>query len=212
MPNLDPNYVRNALCRIARARIKVFGAEQHRFTLQPPLPESDAAAFEQRHDIRLPVDYRHFITQIGNGGAGPDYGLFPLGYTDAIGTQLKPWSEDDGFVGILSQPFPFDKPWNDKSEEPKFALEENEEEYEKQMDAFEAKYWSSSLMNGAFPICHRGCALRLWLVVTGKESGNVWFDGRADYSGLSPVLLKNGSRAAFSSWYSEWLEDALARC
>jgi hypothetical protein len=44
----------------------------------------------------------------------------------------------------------------------------------------------------------------------GEESGNVWFDGRADYSGLSPVSLKNGSRATFSSWYSG-LEDTLAK-
>jgi hypothetical protein len=44
MPNLDPTYVRHALHRIARARIEVFGAEQHRFTLLNPLPESDAVA------------------------------------------------------------------------------------------------------------------------------------------------------------------------
>jgi hypothetical protein len=91
-----------------------------------------------------------------------------------MGTQLKPWTEDDRFGGIPPQPFQFDEPWNDKSEESKFAPANNEEEYEKQMDAFEKKYWSSLLMNGALPICHPGCALRLWLVVTGKESGNVW--------------------------------------
>ena len=64
-------------------------------------------------------------------------------------------------------------------------------------------------MNGAMPICHKGRALRVWLVITGPESGQLWEDGRADYTGLFPLLLKDGSRATFSSWYGEWLVDAL---
>jgi len=63
-------------------------------------------------------------------------------------------------------------------------------------------------MNGSFPICHAGCALRYWLVVTGEERGHVWFDGRADCSGLAPVLLENGHRATFGGWYGEWLQGS----
>ena len=95
---------------------------------------------------------------------------------------------------------------------PDFDQAENEDEYERVFDAFEARYWSVSLMNGAFPICHIGCALRLWLVVTGKETGNIWFDSRADFKGVSPLLLRSGARATFTSWYSEWLEEELAKC
>jgi len=87
--------------------------------------------------------------------------------------------------------------------------DERQDEFDQQMDAFEKRYWSSSLMNGVLPICHRGCALRVWLVVTGSEAGHVWYDGRADYTGLSPLLTKDGVRASFSSWYLEWLESCL---
>jgi hypothetical protein len=76
------------------------------------------------------------------------------------------------------------------------------------MEAFDKKYWDPSRMNGAIPICHKGCALRVWLVITGGESGYLWEDCRADYTGLFPVVLKNGSRPTFSSWYAEWLADA----
>ncbi|MBW3596433.1 MAG: SMI1/KNR4 family protein [Planctomycetes bacterium] len=42
------------------------------------LTESQAAAFEKKYAITMPEDYRQFLTQIGNGGAGPYYGMFKL--------------------------------------------------------------------------------------------------------------------------------------
>jgi len=82
----------------------------------------------------------------------------------------------------------------------------DEHEYERQYDEFEKRYWDSSRVNGAIPICEIGCALRIWLVVTGSVAGHLGHDGRADYTGLGPLLLADGSRATFSLWYAEWLE------
>jgi len=48
------------------------------------------------------------------------------------------------------------------------------------------------------------------LVVTGEEAGYLWRDGRAENSGLSPLFLRDASKAQFSSWYLEWLQDSLA--
>jgi hypothetical protein len=69
---------------------RVFGSEQHRYSLGPTLSESELAAFESANRIRLPNEYRQFVAMIGNGGAGPFYGLAPL---NADGRDL-------------SQPFP----------------------------------------------------------------------------------------------------------
>lgn len=52
---------------------------------------ADVAAFEAAFGVILPADYRCFITTIGNGGAGPYYGLDPL----------------EAFGRDLSRPFPF---------------------------------------------------------------------------------------------------------
>jgi len=40
------------------------------------------AIFELDLSIELPNEYRSFITKAGNGGAGPAYGVFPLGMAD----------------------------------------------------------------------------------------------------------------------------------
>src|SRR5262249_50525862 len=156
------------------------------------------------------ADYRYFIAKIGNGGAGPYYGVFPLGKMDS-GHKLGPWHEDDGFVGVLSKPFPLREAWNDLSGMPADELAEaNPDEYGRQLEAFGDQYFDSSHVNGAFPICHQGCAIRVWLVVSGAEAGYLWFDDRANNGGLSPMTLKkDGQRATFSSWYYEWLMDPL---
>ena len=92
MSELDPGYIRESLRRLARLQPKIFGADAHGFILNPRLREIEVAAFEEKHRISLPADYRHFITEIGNGGAGPYYGVFPLGYMDDA-FDVAPWDK-----------------------------------------------------------------------------------------------------------------------
>jgi hypothetical protein len=181
----------------------VFGAESHGFVLNPPLSVSDIAAFEERYEVTLPQDYRLFLELVGNGGAGPAYGLFRLGEMDA-GFEMKPWIEGE-FVGTLSAPFQHTTPWNDIIGEPDEMSDE--EGYERALDEFERRYFDPTLVDGAIPICHLGCALRQWLVVTGPEAGNVWNDYRADHRGLCPVTLTSKGRVTFYEWYRAWLDQ-----
>jgi len=77
--------------RAADAGFRVFGSEQHGYRVGPILSEAELAAFESANRFRLPEDYRRFLAAVGNGGAGPFYGLEPLGT----------------FGRDLSRPFPF---------------------------------------------------------------------------------------------------------
>lgn len=43
--------------------------------LRPPLTERALAEFESAHAVCLPADYRAFLTEVGNGGPGPGYGM-----------------------------------------------------------------------------------------------------------------------------------------
>jgi SMI1 / KNR4 family (SUKH-1) len=187
VPGLDTSRITNTLAFLRDMQRPVFGADVHGFRLNPPVPEADVVAFENSHNTSLPHDFRQFLTEVGNGGAGPFYGVFPLGRMDD-NFGLRTWHENDGFVGVLSEPFPLRDEWNDTSSQPSAELANRDEsEYWKQMDMFQSKYWRSSLVNGAIPICHEGCALRIWLVLTGPQAGYLWEDRRAEYAGLKPL-------------------------
>ena len=171
------------------------------------MTEADADAFESAHHIRLPSDYRWFLTNIGNGGAGPYYGIFPLGKTDDF-SSTKRWQEGDGFIGHLAEPFPFTEPWNDLSAMPPDDLVESDESlYAELSREFEQSYFFA--VNGAIPICHIGCAIRIWLVVSGPESGNLWCDDRANDGGFQPIVEGGTARLQFLPWYRKWLDEAL---
>src|SRR5437764_10506 len=86
---------------------RVFGSGSHQYKLNPPLAVSVIEAFEKRYDVSLPGDYRSFITEIGNGGAGPCYGVLPFGKDD----DDRDW-EGGGLVGEPSKPFPHTTAWN----------------------------------------------------------------------------------------------------
>lgn len=189
-----------------------FGSIGHQYRLNDPLPATVIDEFEREHGIALPEDYKQFITSIGNGGAGPYYGLLPFGQYDGSGDDLCPW--DDGLlVGNVAEPFPYVEAWNlpasfwDAEPDPPPGTPQEEED--RMMEAWdralEEHYWNPKIVNGAIPICHRGCALRQWLVVNGPQKGFVWNDDRADYGGLSPLRDSEGNQVTFSSWYSAWL-------
>jgi len=105
----DSNSIQERLDRIAG---KAAGLE-----LNPPLPVEEVDAFEQRNGIRLPEDYRAFITMLGNGGPGPYKGLepldprltshklaadFPCGPEDlAVLYRTSEWGHWDGYIGAL---------------------------------------------------------------------------------------------------------------
>jgi hypothetical protein len=213
----DPRTVLRLLGELDRRdpKRRVFGAVAHQYRLNPPLPLSSIEAFEAGHGIVLPDDYLTFLTEIGNGGAGPYYGLFPFGQHDD-GHGLSAW-EGGGLVGDPSRPFPHEGPWNLPDSfwrrEPDPPPETTPEEEDRMMEAWdrelEENYWNPAIMDGSIPICHLGCAYRQWLVVNGGQRGFVWADDRADQKGLRPLRDDEGGQVSFSGWYMNWLHESL---
>jgi hypothetical protein len=187
-------------------QFELFGAADHRYALHKCLTESRVSQFEQRHSIRLPEDYRQFLIEIGNGGAGPHYGVFRLGEMDN-GWKLRRWREGDGFIGDLSAPFPHTRRWNKRPRLPR--VDEDHPDFEKHMEEYDRIYWDPANVNGAIPLCNLGCALRVWLVISGREAGHVWKDERTDDGGLSPLSTLRRRRFTFHDWYRQWLSNSL---
>jgi hypothetical protein len=210
-------------CRILDSDLKLFGANTHRYQLGLRLAETTVREYEERHSLQLPADYRTFLLQVGNGGAGPCYGLYPLGFFA------------DYQVGDLSKPFPhtaawnvpedwfnnLPDPWGEKGKE----LPHSWPSVEVMLDAvaslpvdraaaakrqeLESWYFGSEHVNGAIPICHEGCGYYDLLVVRGPAYGSIWIDGRASDGGIAPLTTAHGQRHSFGSWYMAWLDETI---
>lgn len=211
---LDRTSILRRLAELDRRdrRRRLFGASSHDYRINQRLPAATIEAFEGRHGISLPDDYRSFLTEIGDGGAGPGYGVLPFGRDD----DGRAW-DDGGLVGDLGRPFPHATAWNLPDSfwagRPDWSPDTPVEEQDRLMAAWdrevERHYWNPALMNGAIPICHRGCAERQWLVIHGEQRGSVWDDLRADEAGLAPALGDSGEPLTFAGWYTAWLDASL---
>lgn len=213
----DPARVRADIVRLRAADVglRVFGAVGHRYLLRPVLSTSELAAAEAFFGVTFPEEYRTFVRHVGNGGAGPFHGVFPL---VRAGSSWR-WEGDGGdLVADVAAPFPHVEPWNleahplwEPPDEFDYADEaEAEAAYFAWDEKFAPVYWAPEQTNGAVPICDVGCALRKWLVVTGPAAGQMWADDRADRKGLRPLLDAAGRRHTFGSWYTDWLSQSLA--
>ena len=67
------------------SNLTVFGSRHHKYRIYPCLTETEIRGFERQYQVVLPEDYRHFLLEIADGGAGPDYGLRRLSNCPEIG-------------------------------------------------------------------------------------------------------------------------------
>jgi SMI1 / KNR4 family (SUKH-1) len=195
----------------------VWVSSSHGWQLEPPLRTAELAAVESQVRVELPGEYRSFLLQVGRGGAGPGYGLFPLRCVDGR------WRwEGDGAdltdLDALAQPFPHVEAFNlaDGLPDPP---DEDDYDSEEALNAAEHAYWERyeeatgrpEQWVGLLYLCHFGCALREGLVVSGPARGQMWADDSADGAGFRPLVDDDGSPLGFARWYRRWLGDAEAQ-
>ena len=175
----------------------VFGADSHEYRLGPPLSPDALSECEERLGVQLPAEYRLFVTQVGHGGAGPYYGLFPLDDQDP---------EDITDLEQIQKPFrwaqafnPYD--WEDPCLQADVWCDEGAEEGEQPQIILRVP--------GALYICHYGCAIRFFLIVKGQCAGEVWRDSQADDAGLMPECSEDGRHVGFFDWYEKWLDEGI---
>lgn len=182
----ESNLVRvdRILQKLAQARsrnLECFGSHSHGFRLNVPISESELQAFETSHKIRLPEDYRTFLTHAGNGGAGPYYGIFPLDKWDDFADWFRDGDLPDNFLAL---PCPL---------HPKLKLTENWE------DSFD----ESTPYQGTLSLGSQGCSYGMQLIVSGAAVGRVVY---VDVDGQKPYICNEPD---FLSWYERWLDELL---
>ncbi|WP_432037574.1 SMI1/KNR4 family protein [Streptomyces cucumeris] len=199
--------------REAPGASKVFGASWgkwgHGFELRPPLAEAELLAAERVRGVTLPEEYRGFLLEVGAGGAGPDYGLFPLRTPDteqvaAASGHLRRTFRPAAVMELLDA---------HEEAEPRRDAYPDDETFQVAHQAWDRRddELRDQLTEGALYIGEQGCAYYTLLAVTGPERGTVWDDVLAVGEGVQPIQRAGKERLTFAEWYLGWLTAAERR-
>lgn len=97
--NLRKMQLRSWLPSMFADRSFVLGAGWHRFKRAAPCPPETISAFETAWRISLPAAYSSVLQLVGNGCAGPFFGL------SSLAEWCQPYEESDVATDLLQQPF-----------------------------------------------------------------------------------------------------------
>lgn len=157
------------------------GVQAHGFRLGPPLSAATVADFELRHEVELPSAYRTFLTEVGDGGAGPGHYLPRL--ADSCGARCRP-----GHLALVSpyRPGPrYLDDWQQRHEQPHGP--------------------DRVFLPGTIRVAGHGCSWFTQLIVTGPARGRLF---NLDEEGpAGPYVLED---ADFLAWYERWLDEVVA--
>ncbi|HET9957330.1 MAG TPA: leucine-rich repeat domain-containing protein [Polyangiaceae bacterium] len=165
---------------------KLFAAGSHRYELKPPLELEQLARLEAGLGLRLPEQYRRFVTEFANGGAGPAYGIVPLAKTLPSASRAS----------RLNEPFPVPKSAEDSPGygAPPGALEVCE-------TGCGGYYWLITAGPDREVLWQQGSEGDWWPLVA---------NGHAPEDQLLHFDAPRAARLEFIDWYINWLDDA--RC
>jgi len=134
-------------------KLAVSGAASHRYEMKRPMSARTLTKLETDHGFSFPDDYRDFLLHVGDGGAGPSYGVFPFGKWDGTGAGLERWLGKPYVVSSLRDDFPLSKKWSlpAAAMKPpvKFKSDEEEDAWGERLDA---QLYPAELTRGWFPI------------------------------------------------------------
>lgn len=175
----------------------IFGSESHEYIINSKLTEEEIQNFEAKNQLTLPSEYREYLKNIGNGGAGPFYGLLELEDNDNNLTDLS-----------MEFPYTYDKPL--KLVEIYETMDEMDDENEEEQEQFLNEIYEKSV-RGIIFLAHEGCGMYSVLVVKGEEYGNVWYFDFANDAGTYPLTSeKTGKSMKFFEWMELWIDKSLA--
>lgn len=168
---------------------KVFGASTHKYKLRPTLTVAEIEAFETKYHITLPEEYVFFLTQVGNGGAGPYYGL----------TTLEKVIGPEEYAVMISNEALIDK---------KLTKERWQQLMEETDDADDDALFDEAmnrLYGGMLNIGTQGCTYDNLLMANGSETGKiVYIDWNLDPD-YGPYL----TNMTFLEWYENFFREII---
>jgi Leucine-rich repeat (LRR) protein len=178
---------------------KTFGSNEpwggHQYLLNPTINELELTIFESSNNIKLPEDYKSFLSNICNGGAGPFYGLYSLEVGIDEANRL---SNIENITNSFSKNFPISKQETDNFIKYYYQCIEDGEDDEIIYPEV------PEVLTGVIFLSQYGCGWSYCLVIKGEMKGTVWLHG--DY--FYPIFDKE-KIWTFSDWYEDWLDKSI---
>ncbi len=163
-----------------------FGALSHKYQFNPTIGIELIHEFETERGLTLPDAYVLYLTEIGNGGAGPNYGLFPL-------EKVKGFYNPD--VEIFFDRTDIPDVWEEVCRVYDEAFENDGDEYLK---------IEERVLNGSVIIGTPGCTMYTVLMCAGKNYGKIGVVD-LDMVEYAPPSL---SDKTFEEWILEYFRKA----
>ncbi len=160
---------------------QLFGAASHRYKLNPTCTASEVADVEKRLGIKLPADLKAFYTFMGNGVAGPHFGIRQL---NDLPTYFEPHLPYQGIQYYL------DNSWKE---------DEDEEDPLDSNGHFEIE---KDLLNGLIPVIEEGCGHQTCIVTSGSMRNSIVYLSNDGY-------LREAEKA-LPIIYQEWLIKSIS--
>lgn len=179
-------------------KYEMFGASSHQYKLNPPIEASFVHEVEEKYNFRLPKDYFYFITEIGDGGAGPDYGIEPFASLVQVGESAGVEKFREAYRNSLAKPFVPRQMLPDEVEDFAFAKEayvRNPQHFFVCENMDENALCDSE---GYYILGTHGCQWDFGLIITGQKRGCV-FD--TDNEGAYCYAAES-----FYDFYKNWLD------
>lgn len=167
---------------------KVFGASSHKYRLNPVISLGKVRQFEKEFHITLPEEYVFFLTTVGNGGAGPYYGLYSLEKLACYN-----YDKDHKYPVFIDNTLTLEK-WQNTIN----AMDDCTDE---EFDQIE-----SQILSGALKIGTQGCTYGNLLMCQGSETGKIVYDDEDWFFDNPPFL----TGMTFLDWYERFFEEIIA--
>lgn len=169
---------------------KVFGAKSHQYKLNPVLPLQCVQAYQKKYHVELPSEYVFFLTQVGNGGAGPYYGIHPLNIDE-------PSTENVGAPFITSQ-LTKDQ-WVGKLQP--ICGEDMEDCSDALYEQIEAE-----IQQGTYEVGTQGDTYQSIAIVSGQEANRIFYmDSNWNYGNIP-----YDTGMTFLEWYENFFLEIIA--
>ena len=163
----------------------VFGAKKHKYQLNPVVTLEEVKRFEQKYQIKLPSEYVFFITQVGNGGAGPDYGIY------GIDTKNLPPLTETEIIPLT----------------PHITPELTQPQWEMLIQTYADYEYdeSNGILDGTYCIGTKGCTYFNYVISSGDYENLVYYFD-ANYEETSPPFVLS---MHFLEWYAAYFSEII---